>query len=140
MSTVHRKEIMQLHVTLAILLGITGVVVQAQEQLNEYGERGRGKPIGWWERQNLPAGQQKENASGRVLTKNIRSAIVKDKSLSSQAHSIMVLRSWHGTVTLKGPVFSEDEKRAVEMKATEIAGADNVNTEIFVKTDVGHPK
>jgi osmotically-inducible protein OsmY len=131
---------MQLHITLAlpIILGITGVLVQAQEQLHEYGERGREKPMGRWERQSLTAGQQKENASGRVLTKNIRSAIVKDKSLSSQAHNIMVLRSSHGTVTLKGPVFSEDEKRAVEMKATDVAGAENVNTELFVKTDVGH--
>ncbi|MGA9392952.1 MAG: BON domain-containing protein [Candidatus Sulfotelmatobacter sp.] len=36
-------------------------------------------------------------------------------------------------VTLKGPVRSEDEKRAIEAKATEVAGADKVTNEIEVQ-------
>jgi hyperosmotically inducible protein len=37
-----------------------------------------------------------------------------------------------GHVTLKGPVRSPDEKKVVEAKATEIAGAGNVTNEISI--------
>jgi osmotically-inducible protein OsmY len=36
-------------------------------------------------------------------------------------------------VTLKGPVRSEDEKDAVETKATEVAGENNVTSNLDVK-------
>jgi osmotically-inducible protein OsmY len=39
----------------------------------------------------------------------------------------------NGQVTLKGPVASEDEKRAVEQKATSVAGSGNVTDEMTVK-------
>jgi osmotically-inducible protein OsmY len=39
----------------------------------------------------------------------------------------------NGQVTLKGPVRSEDEKRAVEAKATAIAGNDKVTNNLDVK-------
>ena len=77
------------------------------------------------------ADNQKDNAADRERAKNIRRAIVQDKSLSTYAHNVKVI-SEHGTVTLKGPVRSEDEKRAVESKAAEIAGHDNVKSEISV--------
>jgi hyperosmotically inducible protein len=76
------------------------------------------------------ADQQKENKSDRELAKEIRRAIVQDKSLSTYAHNIKVI-SENGTVTLKGPVRSEEEKKAIEAKAAEIAGK-NVNSEISV--------
>jgi osmotically-inducible protein OsmY len=41
----------------------------------------------------------------------------------------------NGTVTLKGPVHSEEEKRSIEAKAAEIAGTGNVKNEIAVKGD-----
>ena len=37
-----------------------------------------------------------------------------------------------GQVTLKGPVRTEEEKRSIEAKATEIAGAGRVTNEITV--------
>lgn len=37
-----------------------------------------------------------------------------------------------GQVTLKGPVRSEDEKRVVETKATEVAGAGHVSNQMSV--------
>jgi osmotically-inducible protein OsmY len=37
-----------------------------------------------------------------------------------------------GSVTLKGPVRSEEEKSFVEAKAKEIAGADKVTSEISI--------
>ncbi len=78
------------------------------------------------------ADQQKGNVADRDLAKNVRRALVKDKALSAYAHNIKVI-SENGTVTLKGPVRSEDEKRAVEEKAAEVAGgSSNVRSEISV--------
>src|SRR5262249_265710 len=75
--------------------------------------------------------QQKENSTDRQLSQQIRQALVKDKSLSTNAHNIKVIAQ-NGTVTLKGPVDSEQEKQAIESKAAQIAGADKVNSEIQV--------
>jgi len=77
------------------------------------------------------ADQQKENLSDRDLTKQIRRALVKDKSLSTYAHNVKII-SRDGKVTLKGPVRSEDEKQAVEAKAIEVAGQGNVTNDIHV--------
>lgn len=77
------------------------------------------------------ADQQKENRSDRETTQQIRRAIMKDKSLSTYAHNVKVI-SENGMVTLKGPVRSEEEKKAVESKAAEVAGQDKVQSEIQV--------
>jgi hyperosmotically inducible protein len=77
------------------------------------------------------ADQQKETSNDRDLAQQIRRALVKDKSLSSNAHNVKVIAQ-NGAVTLKGPVNSEQEKQAVEAKAAQIAGADRVNSEIQV--------
>jgi hyperosmotically inducible protein len=45
----------------------------------------------------------------------------------------MKIVSQNGTVTLKGPVRSDVEKSTIEAKATEIAGAGKVKSEISVK-------
>jgi hyperosmotically inducible protein len=82
--------------------------------------------------QNEPtAEQQRENTNDRQLTAQIRRAIVKDKSLSTTAHNVKII-SQNGAVTLKGPVKSEEEKQAIESKATEIAGSGKVNNELQV--------
>ena len=77
------------------------------------------------------ADQQKENRSDRDLTKQVRRALVKDKSLSTYAHNVKII-SRDGKVTLKGPVRSEEEKQAVEAKAIEVAGQGNVTNDIHV--------
>jgi hyperosmotically inducible protein len=82
--------------------------------------------------QNEPtAEQQKENTNDRQLTAQIRRAIVKDKALSTTAHNVKII-SQNGSVTLKGPVKSEEEKQAIESKAREIAGTGKVNSELQV--------
>jgi hyperosmotically inducible periplasmic protein len=80
------------------------------------------------------ADQAKNNASDREIMQNIRKAIVSDKSLSTYAHNVKVI-SKGGKVTLKGPVHSEEEKRAIESKAVEVAGAGNVTNELTVKPE-----
>lgn len=67
----------------------------------------------------------------RSLTKNIRKAIVSDHSLSTEAHNVHI-SAQNGAVTLSGPVKSEDEKKAVEDKATQIAGEGKVTNELTV--------
>lgn len=85
------------------------------------------------------ADQQKENKSDRELAKNIRRAIVSDKSLSTYAHNVKVVVE-HGAVTLKGPVRSEDEKSAVEAKAKGAAGGANVTNELSVANSADRDK
>jgi hyperosmotically inducible periplasmic protein len=78
------------------------------------------------------ADQQKDNHSDRDITQQIRQAIMKDKSLSTYAHNVKIITQ-DGQVTLKGPVRSDDEKKAIEAKATEIAGQNKVSNELEVK-------
>jgi hyperosmotically inducible protein len=78
------------------------------------------------------ADQQKENQPDRELARQIRRSIVQDKSLSSYAHNVKIIAQ-NGVVTLKGPVRSDQEKTAVEAKASEIAGADKVTSQLEVK-------
>ena len=77
------------------------------------------------------ADQQKENANDKALARQIRQALVKDKALSTYAHNVKVI-SQGGQVTLKGPVRSQEEKRAVEAKAEQIAGEQNVTSQLEV--------
>ena len=87
------------------------------------------------DRSEPTADQQKGNVSDRDLTKRIRQSIMADKSLSTYAHNVKVI-SQNGVVTLKGPVRSEDEKKAIESKAMEVVGSGGrINNEISVKPE-----
>ena len=87
------------------------------------------------------ADQQQNNRSDVAMTRDIRRAIVSDKQLSTYAHNVKIVTQ-HGQVTLKGPVRSDEEKRAVEAKAAEIAGAGHVKSEVSVTnaSTKGNPK
>jgi hyperosmotically inducible periplasmic protein len=78
------------------------------------------------------ADQQKENRSDREITRQIRRSVIKDKSLSSYAHNVKIITQ-NGQVTLKGPVRSDEEKRAIEAKAIEVAGENKVTSELNIK-------
>jgi hyperosmotically inducible periplasmic protein len=80
------------------------------------------------------AQQQKETPADRELTQHVRQAIMKDKSLSTYAHNVKII-SQNGTVTLKGPVRSDDEKRSIEAKADEVAGNGKVINDLTVVPD-----
>jgi hyperosmotically inducible periplasmic protein len=79
----------------------------------------------------VTADQQKNNNSDLKITQEIRKALVADKSLSTYAHNIKIVTR-DGKVTLKGPVRSEDEKRIVEAKAADVAGAANITNQVSV--------
>jgi osmotically-inducible protein OsmY len=61
------------------------------------------------------------NAADRSLTAKIRSSIMADKSLSTYAQNVKII-SQDGTVTLKGPVRSDEEVKSIVAKATDVTG------------------
>jgi hyperosmotically inducible periplasmic protein len=80
----------------------------------------------------VTADQQKNNRPDRDITQQIRQSVMKDKSLSTYAHNVKIITQ-NGQVTLKGPVRSDEEKRTVEAKATEVVGEKNVISELKIK-------
>jgi hyperosmotically inducible protein len=112
---------------LALAFGAASLAVSAQAPDNtEVNKRDRSAG-------EATADQQKNNRTDLDLTKNIRKSIVDDKSLSTYAHNVKII-SQNGTVTLKGPVKSTDEKNAIVAKAVSIAGgADKVVDQMSVK-------
>jgi len=79
----------------------------------------------------VTADQQKETAADRELTQKIRKAVMDEKTLSTYAHNVKIVTQG-GQVTLKGPVRTEEEKRMIEAKAAELAGADHVVNQITI--------
>ena len=79
----------------------------------------------------MTAQQQKMDPADRNITKQIRSSIYKDKSLSTYAHNIKIITQ-DGKVTLKGPVRSADDKASIAAKAVAVVGADNVTDQLEV--------
>ena len=77
------------------------------------------------------ADQQKETKGDRQLAASIRRAIVKDKTLSTYAHNVKVIVK-DGMVTLKGPVRSEEERKAVETLAASAGGGASIANELTV--------
>jgi hyperosmotically inducible protein len=81
---------------------------------------------------NTPtADHQKMNPADRAISQKIRKAIHDDTTLSTYAHNIKVITR-DGKVTLKGPVRSDEEKTAIEAKAVEVAGQDNVTDQLTI--------
>jgi osmotically-inducible protein OsmY len=77
------------------------------------------------------ADQQKNNRTDRQLTQQIRKAVIADKTLSTYAHNVKIIAQ-NGAVTLKGPVRSDEEKKAVLAKAEDVAGAGKVTDQLSV--------
>ena len=81
----------------------------------------------------MTAGQQSNSSSDIALTQRIRRSIMKDDSLSTMAKNVKIV-SANGGVTLRGPVKTEKEKSRVAAKAKAIAGVDNVDDQLEVKS------
>ena len=80
----------------------------------------------------MTAGQQSNSTSDVELTRRIRRAVVQDHSLSMLAHNVKII-STNGSVMLRGPVKTEEEKTAIANKAHAIAGAGKVDNQLEVK-------
>jgi hyperosmotically inducible protein len=108
--------------TSALLLGTSWTPVQAQStdappKPDNTAVNKRDKNSG-----EATADQQKMTAADRELTVKIRRSIMADKSLSTYAHNVKII-SQDGTVTLKGPVRSDDEVTSIVSKATDATGS-----------------
>ena len=111
----------------ALLAGVLCVGLQAQETprpAKPDNTRANANP-------GATADQQKNAKADRVLAAKIRKAVIADKSLSTYAHNAKII-VMNGTVTLRGPVRSEQEKNTLEAKAKEIAGAAAVKNELTI--------
>jgi osmotically-inducible protein OsmY len=121
-------------ITLAILgaLAVPSIHLRAQDSTKpaadntKVNERDRSQD-------QATADSAKNNAADRETMQKIRKSLMSDKTLSSYAHNVKVIAQ-NGKVTLRGPVRSDDEKRIVQQKATEVAGSGNVVNEISVKS------
>jgi hyperosmotically inducible protein len=119
-----RRRILRAIVVISVLLAPVSALAQTPADNRKVNTRDRAKGA-------VTADQQKENASDRELTQTIRRALMQDKTLSSYAHNVKIVAEG-GEVTLKGPVRTEDEKRTVETKAAEVAGAGHVINQMSV--------
>jgi osmotically-inducible protein OsmY len=132
MKAFYRNTVRSLLCT-GLLLG-SGAFALAQEPTTQPTARDNTKVNERDRNQNEPtADQQKDNRSDRDITQQIRQSIMKDKSLSTYAHNVKIVTQ-DGQVTLKGPVRSEDEKKAIEAKAAEVAGNGKVTSELAIKS------
>ena len=75
---------------------------------------------------------QAENEADLQISANIRKAIVADDSLSTNAHNVKIITSG-GTVTLRGPVKTQQEKDVIEGKAKQVAGVTQVDSFLEVE-------
>ena len=74
---------------------------------------------------------QSNNPADLALTKQVRSDLVADDSLSLKAHNVKII-SIDGIVTLRGPVENEAEKERIAMLAEKAAGSGKVRNHLEV--------
>jgi osmotically-inducible protein OsmY len=128
-------QYLKTYATVLTLLSCGAWTVQAQSTPSQ--ERQDNTRINQRDRNpgEATADQQKANPADRDLTSKIRKAIVDDKTLSTYAHNVKVI-SQNGTVTLKGPVRSDAEMKAILAKAQDMAGGtDKVVNEMSVQPE-----
>lgn len=83
------------------------------------------RPVG------ITAEHQSNDDADVTITLKIRQAVVKDDELSLYAQNVKII-TVDRQVVLKGPVRSDEEKLKVERLAQDVAGKDNVSSEIEV--------
>ncbi len=74
---------------------------------------------------------QNENQKDIDVTANIRKRVV-DTKMSVNAQNIKIITQ-DGKVTLRGPVKSDEEKKGIEQIASDVAGVDNVDSQLEVQ-------
>ncbi len=81
--------------------------------------------------QTLTPIDQSNKPADLETTRNIRSALVKDDQLSTEAKNVKII-TVDGNVTLRGPVKTDQEKAAIMAKAAQVAGDAKINNELQV--------
>jgi osmotically-inducible protein OsmY len=76
---------------------------------------------------------QEETKKDIKITAHIRKAVVKDKSLSMDAHNAKIITR-NGVVTLRGPVKNVAESKKLQKIATKTRGVTQVDNQLENKT------
>jgi osmotically-inducible protein OsmY len=76
-------------------------------------------------------GDQAENEADRTISQNIRQAVVADDSISTNGKNVKII-TVDGTVTLRGPVKTENEKTNIGAKAQQVAGVKKVDNQLEI--------
>jgi hyperosmotically inducible periplasmic protein len=125
MTKLHRN-LHLIAVTGAVLsLGIAGTAATAQDQNTKPDNSAQNK------NQDQTAQNQSSAPSDRELTAKVRKAILADKDLSTYAHNIKIITQ-NGTVTLKGPVKSDDEKQKIESDVAAVVAPGSIVNQLTV--------
>ena len=77
------------------------------------------------------SGDQSESEADRTITQNVRQAVTADDSISTNGKNVKII-TVDGTVTLRGPVKSEQEKTNIAAKAQQIAGVKQVDNQLEI--------
>jgi osmotically-inducible protein OsmY len=83
--------------------------------------------------------QQPQASPDSELAAKIHKAISDDKALAGYAQTIKIIVS-DGLVSLKGPVRSDADKKALGAKADAIAGEKNVMNNLVIAPDAPKPQ
>jgi hyperosmotically inducible protein len=84
--------------------------------------------------QSMTPLNQSEDAADLKITTRIRRAIIRDQSLSVDAHNIKIITTKDHVVYLRGPVANDDECKKIESIAKAKAGDYPVKNELKSKT------
>ena len=79
-----------------------------------------------------PVDQAQGSNEDVSITRKIRNLITDDESLSVNAHNIKII-TLGGTITLRGPVDSVDERLKIMKIATNVAPGKSIRNELEVK-------
>ena len=78
------------------------------------------------------SGDQSNSSEDTKVTADIRRAIVKDSSLTMAAKNVKIITAG-GTVTLRGPVHSAEEKTKIEQLAAAAANGTKIDNQLEIK-------
>lgn len=127
--------ISKIKITLPIFLlmsvGCNGSGLQSSAK---YDADNSGKNVRDEENLTVMPEDQLENDADLSLVQKIRQEVVADNSLSINAKNVKIV-SVNGSVTLRGPVESLQERNAIGTKAKQIAGETKVDNQLEVKND-----
>lgn len=112
----------------------TGPVASKETEgaVDQHNATNTGRNVRDRDRNAVTADSQSESPADVERSAEIRRAITQDSSLSVNAHNVKIIVR-EGTVTLRGPVDSEDEKAAIVAEARRIAGKSKVVDELEVE-------
>lgn len=79
-----------------------------------------------------PLDQSKGSRADVEATRKIRRLVMRDKSLSTNAHNVKII-TLRGVTTLRGPVNSLEESTKIENLAKKVAGVSAVQNQLEVK-------